>query len=152
MPMSQIRFFVVVVAYTMQIVFYVYYKFDLKNRNIYDLYANIALPLLAITLNFAQANAQLEHENNNGQANVLQEHDNNIDQANDQQEQDNDIEQANVQQEQDNDIDQANVQQEQEDNDTQPNPQQAQENNENSDDIQIFDYYLDKKLNMKFLC
>ena len=142
MPMSQIRFFVVVVAYTMQIVFYAYYKFDLKNINIYDLYANIALPLLAITLNFAQANAQLEHENNNGQANVLQEHDNNIDQANDQQEQENNDAQPNPQQEQENNDAQPNPQQAQENNDAQPNPQQAQENNGNADNIYVFDYYL----------
>ena len=189
MPMTKTRFIIIIMAQLIQVLLFVIYKLDLKNINIYDLYANIALPLLAVALNFVSFccfniyigvngnidlldinainnnnelngnnvvidneidneiiddNNEIIDENQNiAELNEQQEQDNDIDQANDQQEQDNDIEQANVQQEQDNDIDQANVQQEQEDNDTQPNPQQAQENNENSDDIQIFDYYLD---------
>ena len=123
MSMSQIRFFIIILAHIIQIVFYVYYKLDLKNLNAYDLYANIALPLLSVILNFARAKAQQEHENNIGQANVQQEQENNNGQANDQQEQGNNDAQPNLQQEQENNDAQPNLQQEQENNDAQPNLQ-----------------------------
>ena len=155
MSMSQIIFFIIILAHIIQIVFYVYYKLDLKNLNAYDLYVNIALPLLSVILNFAKA--QQEHENNIGQANVQQEQENNNGQANDQQEQGNNDAQPNLQQEQENNVAQPNLQQEQENNDAQPNhlqvqennnaqpnPQHEQENNGNSDDTKILIKYINK--------
>ena len=128
----------------------------LKNINIYDLYANIALPLLAVALNFVSfccfnidigvnGNRDLfdiNAINNNNELNgnnvvIDNEIDNEIiDDSNEIIDENQNIGELNEQQEQDNDIDQANDQQEQANDIDQANVQQEQEDNDTQPNLQ----------------